>query len=57
VLVHVGAPWESICRAARENAVDLIVIGSHGVHGIERLLGTTATRVLNHADRSVLVVR
>jgi nucleotide-binding universal stress UspA family protein len=35
----------------------LIVIGSHGFSGIDRLLGTTAGRVVNHADRSVIVVR
>ena len=35
----------------------VIVIGSHGYGGLERLLGTTAARVVNHADRAVLVVR
>jgi nucleotide-binding universal stress UspA family protein len=37
--------------------VDLIVIGSHGYDALDRLLGTTAAKVVNHADRSVLVVR
>lgn len=50
-------PWDGICRAAREYEVDLIVIGSHGYGGIDRLLGTTAGKVVNHADRNVLVVR
>jgi len=49
--------WDGICRAAREYNVDLIVIGSHGFGGIDRLLGTTAAKVVNHADRNVLVVR
>jgi nucleotide-binding universal stress UspA family protein len=35
----------------------LILIGSHGYSGLDHLLGTTAARVVNHADRSVLVVR
>jgi len=57
VQVAVGAPWRAICdEAARRNA-RLIVIGAHGYGGIERLLGTTAAKVVNHADRSVLVVR
>jgi universal stress protein F len=47
----------SIERAAAENDVDMIVIGSHGYHGLDRVLGTTAAKVVNHADRSVLVVR
>jgi nucleotide-binding universal stress UspA family protein len=56
-LVELGIPWQSICRAALEQDVDLIVIGSHGYGGIDRLIGTTAAKVVNHADRSVLVVR
>lgn len=49
--------WDGICHAAREHDVDLIVIGSHGYGGLDRLLGTTAGKVVNHADRNVLVVR
>ncbi|MBX3160947.1 MAG: universal stress protein [Deltaproteobacteria bacterium] len=52
-----ATPWDGICRAAREREADLIVIGSHGYHGLDRLLGTTAAKVVNHADRNVLVVR
>lgn len=57
MMVHVGVPWEVICRAANEENADLIVIGSHGYSGIDKLLGTTAARVVNHTNRSVLVVR
>ncbi|MBK6513251.1 MAG: universal stress protein [Polyangiaceae bacterium] len=56
-LVMIGTPWSSIDLAAREQDCDLIVIGSHGYGGVDRLLGTTAAKVVNHADRSVLVVR
>src|SRR3954465_4191028 len=28
--VHVGVPWDTICSVAKEEDVDLIVIGSHG---------------------------
>ncbi len=49
--------WDGICTSAREHDVDLIVIGSHGYGGMDRLLGTTAGKVVNHADRNVLVVR
>ncbi len=52
-----AAPWDGICRTAREHVVDMIVIGSHGYGGLDRLLGTTAAKVVNHADRNVLVVR
>jgi nucleotide-binding universal stress UspA family protein len=57
VRVSVGIPWPSIERAAAEEDVDMIIIGSHGYHGLDRVLGTTAAKVVNHADRSVLVVR
>jgi nucleotide-binding universal stress UspA family protein len=42
---------------ARELSVDLIAIGSHGYSPVDHVLGTTAAKVVNHADRSVLVVR
>jgi nucleotide-binding universal stress UspA family protein len=55
--VVVGAPWQAICGTAESLGVDLVVIGSHGYSGIDRLLGTTAGKVVNHAPCSVLVVR
>jgi nucleotide-binding universal stress UspA family protein len=57
VKVRVGVAWQAICDTAKDEKVDLIVIGSHGYRGLDRLLGTTAAKVVNHADRSVLVVR
>jgi nucleotide-binding universal stress UspA family protein len=57
VRVALGAPWEAVCSAAREVSADLILIGSHGYSGIDRLLGTTAAKIVNHADRPVLVAR
>lgn len=53
----VGVPWDAICRAGIDYDADLIVVGSHGYGALDRLLGTTAAKVVNHADRSVLVVR
>ncbi len=55
--VETSAPWQSICDTAKAIDADLIVIGSHGYGVWDRILGTTAARVVNHADRSVLVVR
>ena len=57
VVTAFATPWDGICRAAREHDVDLIVIGSHGFGGLDRVLGTVAAKVVNHADRNVLVVR
>ena len=55
-VVQVGVPWQVICAAAKARDVDLIVVGAHGHRFLDRLLGTTAQRVVSHADRSVLVV-
>jgi nucleotide-binding universal stress UspA family protein len=57
ILVAFGTAWDEICRQAREVGADVIVIGSHGYSGFDRLLGTTAAKVVNHADRNVLVIR
>src|SRR5690349_17132107 len=47
--LEVGAAWQTIGNVAREIGADLIIIGSHGFSGVDRLLGTTASRVVNHA--------
>lgn len=57
VVAAFAIPWDGICRAARERDVDLIAIGAHGYGGLDRLLGTVAAKVVNHADRNVFVVR
>jgi universal stress protein F len=57
VRVALGVPWQAVCKAAVDEKADLIVIGSHGYGGIDHLLGTTAAKVVNHADGPVLVVR
>ena len=57
IVATFATPWDGICRAGREYFADLIVVGSHGYGGLDRVLGTTAAKVVNHADRNVLVVR
>lgn len=55
--VDIGVAWSAVCDAAKEENVDLVVIGSHGYSGIDHVLGTTAARIVNHVDRTLLVVR
>jgi nucleotide-binding universal stress UspA family protein len=57
VHVVIDSPWEGICKTAKQLDADLIVIGSHGYSGIDRLIGTTAAKVVNHSPCSVLVVK
>jgi nucleotide-binding universal stress UspA family protein len=53
-----GTPYEEIIRVARERAVDLIVIGSHGRTGLAHLLlGGVTDKVVRRAPCPVLTVR
>lgn len=52
-----GAPKEEIVRIAEQEQVDLIVVGSHGRHGLALLLGSTANGVLHYAKCDVMAVR
>ena len=55
--LEIGSPKLEIVRIAEENNVDLIVVGSHGRHGLALLLGSTANGVLHYAKCDVLAVR
>lgn len=52
-----GIPKQEIVQFAEQQEVDLIVVGSHGRHGLALLLGSTANAVLHHAKCDVLAVR
>ena len=52
-----GRPESEIHRVAEEVGGDLIVVGSHGRHGLALLLGSTANGVLHGANCDVLAVR
>ncbi len=56
-IVEMGTPKTTIVQAAKQREVDLIVLGSHGVHGLGLLLGSTANAVLHAATCDVLAVR
>ena len=53
-----GIPYEEISKLAAEQKVDLIVLGTHGRRGIDRMLfGSTAEQVVRNAPCPVLSVR
>jgi nucleotide-binding universal stress UspA family protein len=56
--IKFGDPGLEIAEYAQEAAADLIIMPSHGYHGVKRLLlGSVTERVIRHAHCSVLVLR
>ena len=56
--LRAGNPAREILAAAEEHGTDLIVTGSRGLSGLERMvLGSVARNVLIHARCSVLIMR
>lgn len=56
--IRFGDPGLEIADYAKESGTELIVIPSHGYHGVKRfLLGSTAERVIRHAQCPILVLR
>ncbi|MFZ2288750.1 MAG: universal stress protein UspA [Pseudomonadales bacterium 32-61-5] len=52
-----GHPRQEIHRLSKELDCDLIMVGSHGRHGLALLLGSTANDVLHGAPCDVIAVR
>ena len=52
-----GQPRQEVHRLAEEQNCDVIVVGSHGRHGLALLLGSTANDILHGAPCDVLAVR
>jgi nucleotide-binding universal stress UspA family protein len=57
-VVAKGKPYEAIVETSKQKRADLIVLGSHGRAGLERLLmGSVTERVIGHSEAAVLVVK
>lgn len=57
-VVEAHATWRGIVETADAVQADLVVMGSHGRRGLEKLvLGSVTQRVLQYATQPVLVVR
>lgn len=56
-LVRQGDVWEELQAIIREKKVDVIVIGTHGRQGVDKLvLGSTAEQIFREADNLVVTV-
>ena len=57
-LCYLGNPAEEIMKTASQQKADLIVMGAKGLGAVARfLIGSVSTRVVQHANCAVLVVR
>lgn len=57
-ILPIGRPKDMILKAAEKNDVDLIVLGSHGRHGLtEFFLGSTSNDVVHDARCDILAIR
>lgn len=56
-IVTVGRPESEIHRLVKEQAADLVIVGSHGRKGFQLLLGSTANGVLHGTECDVLAIR
>jgi len=58
IRVESGDPGERICAVAVEEGVDLVVVGSHDVGTLRRVLGGSVSNdVAHHAPCPVLLIR
>ncbi len=57
VVVRMGQPATAILAVAEENKADYIIVGSHRPGLQDYFLGSTAARIVRHAQCSVLVLR
>ncbi len=57
-MVLKGIPYEEITKFASDQKIDLVVLGTHGRRGIDRMLfGSTAEQVVRNSPCPVLSVR
>ncbi len=56
-MLKIGIARSIILDQAKKLKADLIIVGSHGRHGVKTLLGSTANAILHNATCDVLAVR
>ncbi|MCR4289767.1 MAG: universal stress protein [Candidatus Scalindua sp.] len=57
-MVRFGKPFLETIQVAKENSVDLLVIGTHGRAGVDRvMLGSVAEKIVRKAGCPVMVIK
>ncbi|NDL66854.1 universal stress protein [Anaerotalea alkaliphila] len=53
-----GDPADTILEYIEHREMDMVIMGSHGVKGMKRvLIGSVTNKVIHHTDKPVLIVR
>lgn len=55
--IEFGSIKNEVLRVVEEVGADLIIVGSHGRHGLSRLLGSAASAIVHGAQCDVLTIR
>ncbi|MDD2983787.1 MAG: universal stress protein [Crocinitomicaceae bacterium] len=56
-VVHIGSIFEDIGKIARQEAAQLIIMGTHGATGMQKLFGSHAMKVITSSNVPFLVVQ
>jgi nucleotide-binding universal stress UspA family protein len=52
-----GNPADALCEVASTHGAQCVVVGSRGMHGARRVMGSVPNKVSHHACCDVLIVR
>lgn len=55
-LVEEGRIYKRIVKIANERNFDSIIMGTRGAHGMEKIMGSNASKVIRHSEVPVIVV-
>ena len=55
--VRIGTPKHEISTFVKDQQCDLVIVGSHGRHGLSLLLGSTANSVLHAMPCDILTIK
>ncbi|MBU3663016.1 MAG: universal stress protein [Bacteroidetes bacterium] len=56
-VVKTGKIYKTIIETAEEHGCDCVIMGTHGASGVERVLGSNASRTISYSTMPVIVVK
>jgi nucleotide-binding universal stress UspA family protein len=55
--VRIGKIYKTIIETAEEYGCDCVIMGTHGASGVERVIGSNASRTISYSTMPVIVVK